>query len=501
MKQLFLSSMGLAPLHFGTELELLEKSIHSGQEVHILKCGTGYTSCYFNPCHNLIGCAICTARTDRFHQLLKIPNDRIFTIQPLLAKRSTEFPVFKDLKTLLAYEYEGINVGRGVASSVISLERDYAILSDQRQQELIQVQLEMAINALLNYQAIIEQIKPDEVYLFNGRFAEQFPLVEYCKKHSITFYTHERGANNQKYQLFKNSLPHSIIYRQELMQQLWQEGKKETAKKQAKKWFNDKRKGQNLDDKSYLDRQLKNQLPTTFDPKKHNIAIFNSSEDEMKAIGEWETDLYQNQNHAIETLVQYFSTKDPNIHFILRMHPNLGKVDNQQTKELYRLKSPNLTLIGPHEKVDSYALVEACDQTLTFASTIGIEATFWGKASILLGKAFYDNLDAVYLPKSFQELYVLIQNRTLGAKPQEHTYPYGYFIANFGTPFETFHHDGKFNSAFRDTKLDRITNQTVFHLMKNLGQFPIWWKLNKIIFGRTLNFKDLFRLKSHTVND
>lgn len=501
MRQLFLSNMGLAPLHFGTELELLDDSIKQGNEVYILKCGAGYTSCYFNPCHNLIGCSICTARTDRFHESLNIPKDHIFTIQPLLDQQTIELPHFEHLKSLLHYEFNGINLGRGVASSVISLERDYSILDNQRQKELINIQLKMAINSLLNYQNTIEQIQPDEVYLFNGRFAEQFPMVAYCKKQNIPFFTHESGSSKHKYQVFDNSLPHSIETRQKIMAQLWQDSDKAIAEEKAMKWFQDKRMGQALDDKSYLGLQQKNHLPASFNPEKHNIAIFNSSEDEIKAIGEWENDLYDYQNDAIRALIEYFLEADPSIHFILRMHPNLGKVDNQQTKELYKLSAPNLTLIDPFEKVDSYALVEACDQTLTFASTIGIEATFWGRPSILLGKSFYDNLNVVYLPKSYAELYELIKNRALAPKPKSNTYPYGFFLNNFGTEFKQFNYDGKFNSSFKDTKLDRITPQTVLHLIRNLGQLPIWWKLNKIIFNRRLNFKDLFRLKSHTHND
>ncbi|GAB5552436.1 MAG: hypothetical protein Sapg2KO_20270 [Saprospiraceae bacterium] len=493
--------MGLAPLHFGTELELLDKAIKSGNKVYVLKCNTGYASCYFNPCHNLIGCAICTARTDRFHDLLQIPKDQIFSIQHLLKEKQIQLPTFNHLNDLLDYEFEGINVGRGVASSVISLERDYAILDNERQQELINVQLEMAINALLNYRQIIEQVRPDEVYFFNGRFAEQFPMVEYCKNQNIPFFSHERGSSQQKYQVFDNALPHSIVSRQEIMAQLWQSSEKSIAETKAKKWFTDKRKGQALDDKSYLGLQKADQLPTSFDSKKHNIAIFNSSEDEMKAIGEWETPLYQHQNEVIQRLIEYFDKQDINVHFILRMHPNLGKVNNQQTKELYNLRSKNLTLIGPFEKVDSYALAEACDQILTFASTIGIEATFWNKPSILFGKAFYDNLDAVYTPKSFEALCKLIGTHDLVPKPKANTYQYGYFMANFGTSFKKFNYDGKFNSSFSKIKLDRITFKTLIHLIGSFTQFPIWWKLNKIIFNRRLNLKDLFRLKSHTHND
>lgn len=501
MKTLFLSNMGLAPLHLGTELELINQAHERQDEIYILKCDAGYSSCYFNPCHNLIGCAICTARTNRFHQLFNLPKNRIFTIQPFSEKAKFKLPKFNNLTDLMAYEINGINIGRGVASSVISLERDYAILSNERQQELINIQLEMAVNAFLNYKEVIQKVKPDQVYLFNGRFAEQFPMIEYCKKIGLKFFTHERGSSPNKYQLFEDTLPHSIKARQNIMNQLWKERQIKNADRIAQNWFQVKRKGKNLDDKSYLKRQKENQLPNSFNPKKHNIAIFNSSEDEMKAIGEWENPLYKNQNEAIRSLITFFAKENPQVHFTLRMHPNLGKVDNQQTKELYALQSPNFTLIEPFEQVDSYALIDACNQTLTFGSTIGIEATYWGKASILFGKSFYDNLNCVYQPTSYEALFNLINTTGLSPKPTEHTFKFAYFMAKFGIDFRQFQYDGKWNSSFKGIPLKRVTIHTISKLFLLLKDFPLWWKLNKIIFNRRLNFKDLFRLKSHTVND
>ena len=40
------------------------------------------------------------------------------------------------------------------------------------------------------------------------------------------------------------------------------------------------------------------QLPANFDASLMNIAIFNSSEDEMKVIEEWKLDLYKSQNEV-----------------------------------------------------------------------------------------------------------------------------------------------------------------------------------------------------------
>lgn len=499
MKKLFLSNMGLSHLHFGSELELVTQAIQEGDEVFVIKCDNQLNSCYFNPCHNLLGCAICSARTDYFHQSINIPKENIFPLYPIITKDNFSVPAFKSLKELINYEFEGYNIGRGVASSVISLERNYSILNNSRQLELIQVQFIMAVNALLNYKKVIEGIKPDCVYLFNGRFAEQFALVTYCQKEKIPFITYESASSDFKYQLFKNKLPHSMIARKEIMATLWEEGEKKEHIQVARKWFESKRKGTNTDDKNYLEKQQKNSLPVNFDTQKRNIAIFNSSEDEMKAIGEWETSLYSYQNEAIFKIVNFFAEKYPTIHFYLRMHPNLGKLNNQQTKELYAFKSKNFTLILPNNPVDSIALVEACEKTITFGSTIGIEATYWKRPSILFGKSFYDELDCVFIPKSYQNLFKLIEEEELLPKPQDNCHKYGYFMKTYGTPYQLFNNKGKFESTFNGKVLKRITFKTILKLLKYVNRFSLWRYLNQIILDRKLSFKDLFLLKSHTI--
>ena len=128
----------------------------------------------------------------------------------------------------------------------------------------------------------------------------------------------------------------------------------------------------------------------------------------MKVIEEFHTDLYNTQNEAINKLVSYFEGNDE-YHFYLRIHPNLGKVKNVQTDEVNQMEYNNLTIIGPNQPIDTYAIIDACDKSIVFGSTSGIEATYWGKASVLLGKSFYYYLEeACYKPETYEDLYKLI---------------------------------------------------------------------------------------------
>jgi len=499
MKILFYSHMGLAPLHLGMELELIENLKKEGHDIYIIRCENQLNSCFFNPCHNLIGCAICKTRAKKFHQYLGIDPKHIFLLKDMLQGKKIRMPTFNSLETLLGWYYEGINIGRGVASSVISLERDYNIDNNKRQKELIEHQALTAINALLNFKLFLQEIKPDYVYLFNGRFAEQFPLIELCQLHKIPFSTYECGATYQKYQIYEQALPHSIMENHRIMMRLWEENTKSNKIEIAQNWFNTKRNGTNKHRFNFLKNQKKGNLPADFNQSKRNIVIFNSSEDEMKVIEEWKTELYTHQNEAIRTIVAYFQKKQPDFHFYIRMHPNLAKVDNLQTKELYALEFNNITLIKPTEVVDSFALVENCEKIITFGSTIGIEATFWNKTSILLGRAFYEKLDATYVPTSYEELFSLLTTVDLPPKSKESTYPYGHFITKYGAPFKHFDYKNKSDSTFKHFPVKRIYLATIINLIKMLPKLPIWFKLNKVVLNRRLGFKDIFRLKSHTI--
>jgi hypothetical protein len=75
------------------------------------------------------------------------------------------------------------------------------------------------------------------------------------------------------------------------------------------------------------------------------------------------------------------------------MHPNQAGDRTGQAENIYRAltKVPGLTLIGPRDKHSSYQLLDQSDVVVTFGSTIGLEATFWGKPSILLGRSAWED--------------------------------------------------------------------------------------------------------------
>jgi hypothetical protein len=216
------------------------------------------------------------------------------------------------------------------------------------------------------------------------------------------------------------------------------------------KWFVDRRVGLNLNWPSFIADQRKCNLPYDFNPQKRNIAVYISSEDEFECIDGWENWLFKDQNEGLDKILK---DAPSDFFFYLRIHPNLKGITNSQTQGLEKFKNyKNCHVISAESLIDSYELALVCEKTLTFGSTIGIEATFWGKPSILAGKCMYEHLDVCYVPKNYDELLTFI-TLVLTPKPKENCYIYGYWNLKHGIEFKFFKPKGFFEGSFRNKSL------------------------------------------------
>lgn len=489
MKTLFLSLQGVSPVFQAMEAELIQLRQEKGEEVWVIECAEALLSCRFNTTHNLVGCAMCLARCSNVMDQLGIPAERRRKLDPALFPDRLDQPLPEDLRDLIDYTVEGVTVGRGAASTTISFLRDYDLQTRGEHQELMELQIRNAIGAARNYRKILEEVKPDEVIVLNGRHVQSYPMVDLCEKMGIPFNTFEAGARFRGYQLFENSLPHSIKSRNAIIDGMWAAADPESRAAEAAGWFEQKRKRTNTEDKVYTADQNYGLLPKNFDPANHNIVIFNSSEDEMKTIVEWRTDLFQHQNDAIRQVMAAARSR-PGVNVFLRVHPNLAGLKNRQMKEIGTFPEADITVIPATSKVDSYELADAADVVLTFGSSIGIEATYWRTPSVLYGHSFYEALDAVYQPQSQAGLMELLFRTDLEPKPRENALPYGLFVNNFGTPYRKVRVESEHEAYVGGRKLEKLSGRMVVNLLKLAPNLPKWLKAHRLFMGRGLRPAD-----------
>lgn len=435
--------------HFETELELMSQHLEQGDDVFVLTCAATLKTCTSNPENLKIGCLKCIRRREAGLTKVGIKSENIFTL-----KKSVNIVIpesFASVAELKKFVWQDAPLGLCVASTLISEIRDHNF-DTFMYYEKIKKNIYAAALAYESCLELFEQIKPDHIYLFNGRFADLYPAVCAAKKLGITFFTHERGGSTATYSLFKNELPHTaFIFMKNEIEELWNNSD-EHKEAIGSQWFIDRRRGVEQAWMSFSAQQQKNLLPSGFDSTKKNIIFFNSSIDEFEIFPEWQDPIYGNEVTAVERII---SAVGPDYHFYFRVHPCLKNIRNTQISNLKKLeakKYPNLTFIWPEEIIDSYALMEQSEKIIVFASTIGVEACYWGKPSILIGRAFYEDLDCCYMPKTHEEVLNFI-TKNIALKDQKSAIKYAYWETTRGIKFKKFKPSGLFTGAFLGEEL------------------------------------------------
>jgi hypothetical protein len=218
----------------------------------------------------------------------------------------------------------------------------------------------------------------------------------------------------------------------------------------AGSWFTDRVQRVERSWHSFVKQQVRGELPHDWDSNRRNVAIFTSSEDEFVSIGEsWSNPLYRDQCTAIQKILADVDRLDPRIHFYIRVHPNLRGLENEQLRSLLALSGPRASVIPADAAVDSYALMRESEKIVTFGSSIGIEAVYWGKPSVLLGPCFYRGFPGLYQPSSHGEAIAMLNADLLPPLDRTGALMYGYWFQTHGERFRYFQATGLFEGRFR----------------------------------------------------
>lgn len=480
-KILFLNFVCHWCTHYETELDLMLDFINEGHDIYSVSCNKIFDKyCIMNPNHDADYCSQCCATYKEGLKLIKLPKKNVLKFSKV---KCPEFPVFNNQDELSAFSVDGINIGFGVCTSYMSIVRDYLFNPTEHKEE-INNYLKTAYIVKKNVEKILNKLKPDEVYIFNGRFSECWPVLGLCKKYGIDYYIHDRGSTLKKYHVVKNDILHRPKRYQDEIDFYWNNADESNKNEIAKKWFYDRRNGVEQNWIAFTKDQQKGLLPKNFDKSKENIAVFNSSLDEYHAFLEWKNPIDKDENKVLKGILEHYKN-DNSKHFYLRIHPNLNNVNTTQMVELKEIEKQNysnLTIIWADEIVDTYALIENCDKTLTFSSTVGVEAAFWGKPSIVAGISIYSHLDCCYCSTNYEELFDLIDS-SLVAKKDGNAYPYGYWLASFGKEYTTFKPTGISEGEFLGKNIQNLKETFPHKIIRKVIReikYPFKKILNKL---------------------
>jgi hypothetical protein len=450
--------------HYETDLEIIQRHLDDGDEVVHLRCDADLSACDANPHHDITKCRNCIEIRKAGISLLssRVPSISFLNLsEPNKRELASLQKTFATIAELKSFYIEEFDIGMAVVSSIISLTRnpepDLSALSDTISRFLM-----AALAVYRSLQNYLDQNSIDRVYVFNGRFAPVRAVLRACQSRGVPCYVHERGHDIHHYAVEKDSTTHDLGYMQQQIALQWGRAAGDSRRNQvAEEYYLERSKGLAQSWYSYVNRQKEDLLPASWNPARRNIVVFNSSEDEFAATdGQWNNPLYANQLKGLQRIVQSLEVDHDGVHVYLRIHPNLIGVNNRHTIALYDLRRNFFEIISPDDPVSTYALIKHANKVLTFGSTVGIEAVFWGTPSILAGRSYYQNLGGTYNPGSHEELISLLK-ADLPPKNKTAALVYGYYFNTFGIPFRYFRATG--------VAAGRFKGQTLFARKPNLA--------------------------------
>lgn len=470
---------GASFYHFETDLEIMESHLRNGDAVSALVCNADLFACDVNIDHHVNQCINCIFR--RRWSLKKLLLSSVETrclveLQEEDRKLLTSVRTrFSDLDDLRSYRFLSFDLGMAVLSSIISLTRDPSPCLNREADRVKHLCISSA-SIYLSVRRLLRQEHFDRVYAYNGRFAPMRAVLRACRDRGVDCFLHDRGSSIDRYALFENSLPHDIPQQEERIRKAWHEARGNPNRDRiAKSFFEDRAGGISHNWISFVRNQDEGRLPSAWNPSNRKVVLFTSSEDEFVAIGDqWLNPLYESQTAGIVKIAESLRNSKA-VDCFIRLHPNLRGLSNRSISEVNDIEGDNIHLVPPESPISSYAMLFAADVVLTFGSSMGIEATYWKKPSILAGPSFYRSLGSTHNPASHEELIELLEN-PLEPADDLGALMYGYYFATFGEQFVHFRPESLIGGEFHGNRVGpgRLGYRLILALRSPFGALPRW---------------------------
>lgn len=429
---------------YGFYLEVIQRHLEKGDSVKILRCNRIFSpickiaekACFFNGINT--SCDHCEAVFNEMIDFLKFDSKDIIYTEFTL-KHGQIMEEICSQTDLYNINYKNYDVGMTVVNTIAcglavhkpDINYFYNVIY-----ELSNISMSFYDFSI----ELLQKIDIDKVYFFNGRIAINRSMLRACQALHIEAASLEYAFQRDRFVEYANTYPQDYNYLAHVGKHLWGSGGSEKHKV-GRKFFG----ALEADSLGYGFHEFmhKGRLPYSYHHDKKSIVIFNSTLIEIVALPEFIHPLIPNFDStlvvaALAKMMQRYT----DYHIYLRVHPNMSKEPQcQQLEELKILKAlslPNLTIVWPEDETDSYSLLHVADKVVTFGSTMGVEATLYGKPSILIGKANYAWADVVYTPQTFSAAIDLLLSENLPAKPVQNAEKFGYVMHEFGTKFEFY---------------------------------------------------------------
>ena len=251
---------------------------------------------------------------------------------------------------------------------------------------------------------IIKAADPEIVIIFNGRFLLErsaWTASLECSKR-VVFIERFSAQWGDRYYEFHHPV-HSVSERSLAMLSYAEllKGAMHLPNSVGGKWFSDRRLA--LTQKFTSNQTFQFTRP---DWATTVISFFHSSEDEL-FVSDLSDSSWASQFEVIRKLIEICNSRPGHL-LVIRLHPNLLNKSKRELKKWNDFarffSAPIIVFLMSRDRVNSYSLVDQSDFVVTSGSTIGVEAAYMRKPSILCGLAFHQDMGMLEIVRSSEEL-------------------------------------------------------------------------------------------------
>ena len=431
MKVLFTGLFPRWQCHVVAEANFMEEHLASGDDITVLACDASLKACDANPKRDLPLCLACCGLRESLLSLVGAPVHRLPLIdsERTVSPKASGFPKFRTLEEVRGFHWKDLPVGKEIVSSLVtatgSSEPDM-----KKHAAVIQALLRDYLAVYLTAVDYLATHGFDKVYIFNGRFVSARAWIRACEKVGVPYVTQERLGMPDRVIRVENDAIHNTMLYADRIKAFWEANKSDEAiVAEAHHFFEERPKGRLTGWYSFVENQDSEKLPGNWSSANRNIVIFSSTESEFKGLPEYfRQGAFLDQQEAYQEIIRETFRRDASIRFYIRVHPNSKGEAIRWWEDPRWREFSNLTVIPPESDVSSYGLLNACEKVIVWLTTIGIEAAYWGKPSIILGRAFYRGIGAGYEPESVAEAVALVLDQTLVPCPREAALAHGAYL-------------------------------------------------------------------------
>lgn len=472
MKILIFECWNQSP-QFETGLEIAEVHAGKGDDVYYVNIGQELPFLEWHPDTRgfLTGRLLKQYYSRKINKAKQVLNSRVIVSTDDLLKKEEKTILrskllFRSVEDLKSYKWEGIDVGMATASSLISITNDLDP-STSRYKKTINSIIYSSRVVAKSFEKWLELTSPDLIYFRNGRVAVYRPILRICQRKKLNFIVHDRGCDKFHYSLNTNYRHDNRMITQQI-QNAWENATDPQKERIAATFYQERRDGIEQSWKVFTTEQKSGTLPHNWNKDKFNIVFFTSSISEYVAIGEEMNPnrLFPSQIAAVKEIAGVVKS-DKDINFYIRLHPNLLR-QSKKEQQLWRdLSLKNVEIINADAEVDTYTLIDHASLIVVYISTVGAEASYWGKPSVIAGRAAYEELNAAYFPMTKEELFEYILNKNLPAKPKIGALKFGYYMKTFGERHIYYVPKDFHSGTFKGVDLQKLP--FLLHLQKMPG--------------------------------